>query len=187
MSAPNVLLLDEPTNDLDIETLCILENYLDTFAGAVIAVSHDRHFIDRIAKHTFVYEGNGKIGHYMGGYTDWAETKAALEEERAQLAKASSGAGSSGSGSTDTRGEKQKKLKFTFKEQKEYETIDDDIASLEAEIEEVDSEINKCGSDFGKLQKLTAQREELEDALEEKMERWVYLNDLAEQIEAQKK
>ena len=187
MSAPNVLLLDEPTNDLDIETLCILENYLDTFAGAVIAVSHDRHFIDRIAKHTFVYEGNGKIGHYMGGYTDWAETKAALEEERAQLAKASSGAGSSGSGSTDTRGEKQKKLKFTFKEQKEYETIDDDIASLEAEIEEVDSEINKCGSDFGKLQKLTAQREELEAALEEKMERWVYLNDLAEQIEAQKK
>lgn len=185
MSAPNVLLLDEPTNDLDIETLCILENYLDTFAGAVIAVSHDRHFIDRIAKHTFVYEGNGKIGHYMGGYTDWAETKAALEEERAQLAKAS--ASSSTSGGTDTRGEKQKKLKFTFKEQKEYETIDDDIASLEAEIEAVDSEINTAGSDFGKLQKLTAQREELEAALEEKMERWVYLNDLAEQIEAQKK
>ena len=185
MGAPNVLLLDEPTNDLDIETLCILENYLDTFAGAVIAVSHDRHFIDRIAKHTFVYEGNGKIGHYMGGYTDWAETKSALEEERAQLAKAS--ASSSTAGSTDTRGEKQKKLKFTFKEQKEYETIDDDIASLEAEIEEVDAEINKCGSDFGKLQKLTLKREELEAAFEEKMERWVYLNDLAEQIEAQKK
>ena len=185
MGAPNVLLLDEPTNDLDIETLCILENYLDTFAGAVIAVSHDRHFIDRIAKHTFVYEGNGKIGHYMGGYTDWSETKAALEEERAQLAKAS--ASSSTTGSTDTRGEKQKKLKFTFKEQKEFETIDDDIASLEAEIEEVDAEINKCGSDFGKLQKLTLKREELEAALEEKMERWVYLNDLAEQIEAQKK
>lgn len=185
MGAPNVLLLDEPTNDLDIETLCILENYLDTFAGAVIAVSHDRHFIDRIAKHTFVYEGNGKIGHYMGGYTDWAETKAALEEERAQLAKAS--ASSSTAGSTDTRGEKQKKLKFTFKEQKEFETIDDDIASLEAEIEEVDAEINKCGSDFGKLQKLTLKREELEASLEEKMERWVYLNDLAEQIDAQKK
>jgi len=151
----------------------------------VIAVSHDRHFIDRIAKHTFVYEGNGKIGHYMGGYTDWAETKAALEEERAQLAKAS--ASSSTSGGTDTRGEKQKKLKFTFKEQKEYETIDDDIASLEAEIEAVDKEINSAGSDFGKLQKLTAQREDLEAALEEKMERWVYLNDLAEQIEAQKK
>ncbi|MBR6529022.1 MAG: ABC-F family ATP-binding cassette domain-containing protein [Firmicutes bacterium] len=191
MSAPNVLLLDEPTNDLDIETLCILENYLDTFAGAVIAVSHDRHFIDRVAKHTFVYEGNGKIGHYMGGYTDWAETKAALEEERAELARAaaaSSGRGGSGAANSgDSRGEKQKKLKFTFKEQKEYETIDEDIASLEAEIEEVDSEINKCGSDFGKLQKLTAKRDELAAALDEKMERWVYLNDLAEQIEAQKK
>ena len=181
MGAPNVLLLDEPTNDLDIETLCILENYLDTFAGAVIAVSHDRHFIDRIAKHTFVYEGNGKIGHYMGGYTDWAETKAALEEERTKQAAPKS------ESSGDTRGEKQKKLKFTFKEQKEFETIDDDIASLEAAIEEVDAEINKCGSDFGKLQKLTLKREELEATLEEKMERWVYLNDLAEQIEAQKK
>ena len=186
MSAPNVLLLDEPTNDLDIETLCILENYLDTFAGAVITVSHDRHFIDRIAKHTFVYEGDGKIGHYMGGYTDWAETKAALEEERAEIAKAKSASNSS-STSNDTRAEKQKKLKFTFKEQKEFETIDEDIANLEAEIEEVDTEINKCGSDFGKLQKLTAKRDELTLALDEKMERWVYLNDLAEQIEAQKK
>ena len=181
MSAPNVLLLDEPTNDLDIETLCILENYLDTFAGAVIAVSHDRHFIDRIAKHTFVYEGDGKIGHYMGGYTDWAETRDALAEERAKQAAPKS------ESTGDTRGEKQKKLKFTFKEQKEYETIDEDIASLEEEIEEVDSEINKCGSDFGKLQKLTAKRDELAAALDEKMERWVYLNDLAEQIEAQKK
>ncbi len=181
MSAPNVLLLDEPTNDLDIETLCILENYLDTFAGAVIAVSHDRHFIDRIAKHTFVYEGDGKIGHYMGGYTDWAETKAALEEEMAKTVAPKATA------SGNTRGEKQKKLKFTFKEQKEFETIDDDIASLESEIESVDAEINTAGSDFGKLQKLTAKREELVAALDEKMERWVYLNDLAEQIEAQKK
>lgn len=185
MGAPNVLLLDEPTNDLDIETLCILENYLDTFAGAVIAVSHDRHFIDRIAKHTFVYEGDGTIGHYMGGYTDWAETKAALEEERAELAKAKNAGNTSNS--SDTRGEKQKKLKFTFKEQKEFETIDDDIASIEAEIEEVDAEINTAGSDFGKLQKLTTRRDELTAMLDEKMERWVYLNDLAEQIEAQKK
>ncbi len=186
MGAPNVLLLDEPTNDLDIETLCILENYLDTFAGAVIAVSHDRHFIDRIAKHTFVYEGDGKIGHYMGGYTDWAETKAALEEERAQLAKAKSVPENSGGGA-DTRREKQKKLKFSFKEQREFETIDDDIAAIEAEIEEVDAQINTAGSDFSKLQKLTARRDELTTALDEKMERWVYLNDLAEQIEAQKK
>ncbi|MBR5516733.1 MAG: ABC-F family ATP-binding cassette domain-containing protein [Firmicutes bacterium] len=187
MSTPNVLLLDEPTNDLDIETLCILENYLDTFAGAVIAVSHDRHFIDRIAKHTFVYEGDGKIGHYMGGYTDWAETKAALEEERAMMAAAAKANSPSDGTKGDTRGEKQKKLKFTFKEQKEFETIDEDIANLEAEIEAIDGEINKCGSDFGKLQKLTKEREDLESALEEKMERWVYLNDLAEQIESQKK
>jgi ATP-binding cassette subfamily F protein uup len=128
-----------------------------------------------------VYEGDGKIGHYMGGYTDWAETRDALAEERAKQAAPKS------ESTGDTRGEKQKKLKFTFKEQKEYETIDEDIANLESEIESVDAEINKCGSDFGKLQKLTLQREELEAALEQKMERWVYLNDLAEQIEAQKK
>ncbi len=186
MSAPNVLLLDEPTNDLDIETLCILENYLDTFAGAVISVSHDRHFIDRTCKHVFVYEGNGRIGHYMGGYTDWAETKAALEEERLEMTRASKPSGSL-SNQSDNRGEKPKKLKFTFKEQKEYETIDEDIANLEAEIEAIDVEINTAGSDFGKLQKLTANRDELNTKLEEKMERWVYLNDLAEQIEAQKK
>jgi len=179
MSAPNVLLLDEPTNDLDIDTLCILENYLDTFAGAVIAVSHDRHFIDRIAKHCFVYEGDGRIGHYFGGYTDWAATRKALDEEKASKSEVPKV-------SQDTRGEKQKKLKFSFKEQREFETIDDDIASLENEISGVDEEINSAGSDFGKLQKLTARRDELQTALDEKMERWVYLNDLAEQIEAQK-
>ncbi|MBQ9961211.1 MAG: ABC-F family ATP-binding cassette domain-containing protein [Firmicutes bacterium] len=179
MSAPNVLLLDEPTNDLDIDTLCILENYLDTFAGAVIAVSHDRHFIDRIAKHCFVYEGDGRIGHYFGGYTDWAETRKALDEEKAAKTETPKV-------SQDTRGEKQKKLKFSFKEQREFETIDDDIASLENEIAGVDEEINSAGSDFSKLQKLTARRDELQTALDEKMERWVYLNDLAEQIEAQK-
>lgn len=179
MSAPNVLLLDEPTNDLDIDTLCILENYLDTFAGAVIAVSHDRHFIDRIAKHCFVYEGGGHIGHYFGGYTDWAETRKALDEEKVAKAETPKV-------SQDTRGEKQKKLKFSFKEQKEFESIDDDIAELEDKIAGIDKEINSAGSDFGKLQKLTAQRDELQAALDEKMERWVYLNDLAEQIEAQK-
>ena len=177
MSAPNVLLLDEPTNDLDIETLCILENYLDTFQGAVIAVSHDRHFIDRVAKHVFVYEGDEKIGHYMGGYSDWAEIKAFREAE-AESSKTEKNV----SKGDNRREEKPKKLKFTFKEQKEYETIDDDIAELEAKLEEVEEQINSAGSDYGKLQKLTKEREELSAALDEKMERWEYLNDLAEKI-----
>jgi len=186
MSAPNVLLLDEPTNDLDIDTLCILENYLDTFAGAVIAVSHDRHFIDRIAQHTFVYEGNGHIGHYPGGYTDWAETRKALAEERIEKERATAREANPAKPQNDGRNSGPKKLKFSFKEQKEYETIDDDIASLEEAIEAVDSEINSAGSDYTKLQKLTARREELTAELDHKMERWIYLNDLAEQIEAQR-
>ena len=177
MSAPNVLLLDEPTNDLDIETLCILENYLDTFQGAVIAVSHDRHFIDRVAKHVFVYEGDEKIGHYMGGYSDWSEIKEFREAE-AESVKVGQGTRKG----DNRREEKPKKLKFTFKEQKEYETIDDDIAELEAKLEEVEEEINSAGSDYGKLQKLTKEREELSSALDEKMERWEYLNDLAQKI-----
>ena len=199
MSAPNVLLLDEPTNDLDIDTLCILEDYLDTFQGAVIAVSHDRHFIDRMAVRTFVYEGYGHIAHYPGGYTDWAETRKVQAEEAAALAAmaAQTGKNNTSSNTDDavtasTSGSSRdasrpQKLKFTYKEQKEYETIDEDIASLEEQIEAVDAEINTAGADFGKLQKLTAQRDELTAALDEKMERWVYLNDLAEQIEAQKK
>ena len=198
MGAPNVLLLDEPTNDLDIDTLCILEDYLDSFQGAVIAVSHDRHFIDRMAVRTFVYEGGGHIAHYPGGYTDWAETRKAQAEEAALAAQAAAAAksaastnsnvsGTSGNASSNGNASRPAKLKFTFKEQKEYETIDDDIASLEEQIEAVDAEINTAGADFGKLQKLTAQRDELTAALDEKMERWVYLNDLAEQIEAQKK
>ena len=191
MGAPNVLLLDEPTNDLDIETLCILENYLDTFAAAVIAVSHDRHFIDRVAKHCFVYEGDGHIGHYFGGYTDWVETKKALEEERAEL-EAAAKAASSGRESknseakSDGRNQKPKKLKFTYMEAREFETIDDDIAALEDEIAAVDAEINTAGSNYTLLQELTAKRDDLTAKLDEKTERWVYLNDLAEQIEAQK-
>ena len=196
MGAPNVLLLDEPTNDLDIDTLCILEDYLDSFQGAVIAVSHDRHFIDRMAIRTFVYEGGGHIAHYPGGYTDWAETRKALAEEAALARQSASFAGGTNPSSNSDDAAKStssrdanrpQKLKFSYKEQKEYETIDEDIANLEEQIEAVEAEINTAGADFGKLQKLTAQRDELSAALDEKMERWVYLNDLAEQIEAQKK
>lgn len=194
MSAPNVLLLDEPTNDLDIDTLCILEDYLDSFAGAVIAVSHDRHFIDRIAEKTFVYEGEGHIAEYPGGYSDWVERRAAGLAAEKNAGKSSGKTAASDGKQTDTSvpqagrtdAVRPKKLKFSYKEQREFETIDDDIAALESAIEEVDGRIAEAGSDYCKLQELTAKRDELTAALDEKMERWVYLNDLAEKIEAQK-
>lgn len=194
MSAPNVLLLDEPTNDLDIDTLCILEDYLDSFAGAVIAVSHDRHFIDRIAEKTFVYEGEGHIAEYPGGYSDWAERRAAGLAAEKNAGKSSGKTAASDGKQTDTSvpqagrtdAARPKKLKFSYKEQREFETIDEDIAALESAIEEVDGRIAEAGSDYCKLQELTVKRDELTAALDEKMERWVYLNDLAEKIEAQK-
>lgn len=194
MGAPNVLLLDEPTNDLDIDTLCILEDYLDSFAGAVIAVSHDRHFIDRIAEKTFVYEGDGHIAEYPGGYSDWAERRTAGLAAEKTVGKASGKTATSDGKQTDTSvpqagrtdAGRPKKLKFSYKEQREFEAIDEDIAALESAIEEVDGRIAEAGSDYCKLQELTAKRDELTAALDEKMERWVYLNDLAEKIEAQK-
>lgn len=193
MSAPNVLLLDEPTNDLDIDTLCILEDYLDSFAGAVIAVSHDRHFIDRIAEKTFVYEGEGHIAEYPGGYSDWAERRTAGLAAEKNAGKSCGKTAASDGKQTDSTSQtgrtdagRPKKLKFSYKEQREFETIDEDIAALESAIEEVDGRISEAGSDYCKLQELTAKRDELTAALDEKMERWVYLNDLAEKIEAQK-
>ena len=158
-------------------------------------VSHDRHFIDRMAIRTFVYEGDGHIAHYPGGYTDWAETRKALAEEAAlaaATAKAASTAKSDrtadqngGAGESEAAA-RPKKLKFTFKEQKEFETIDDDIAALEEKIADLDEQMSKCGSDYGKLNDLNRERDALVVQLDEKTERWVYLNDLAEQIEAQK-
>ena len=193
MSAPNVLLLDEPTNDLDIDTLCILEDYLDSFAGAVIAVSHDRHFIDRIAEKTFVYKGEGHIAEYPGGYSDWVERRAAGLAAEKNAGKSGGKTAASDGKQTDSTSQtgrtdagRPKKLKFSYKEQCEFETIDEDIAALESAIEEVDGRISEAGSDYCKLQELTAKRDELTAALDEKMERWVYLNDLAEKIEAQK-
>lgn len=193
MSAPNVLLLDEPTNDLDIDTLCILEDYLDSFAGAVIAVSHDRHFIDRIAEKTFVYKGEGHIAEYPGGYSDWVERRAAGLAAEKNAGKSGGKTAASDGKQTDSTSQtgrtdagRLKKLKFSYKEQREFETIDEDIAALESAIEEVDGRIAEAGSDYCKLQELTVKRDELTAALDEKMERWVYLNDLAEKIEAQK-
>ncbi|MGN0719192.1 MAG: ABC-F family ATP-binding cassette domain-containing protein [Anaerovoracaceae bacterium] len=187
MGAPNVLLLDEPTNDLDIDTLCILEDYLDSFAGAVIAVSHDRHFIDRIAVRTFVYEENGRIAHYPGGYTDWAARRDARLAVKASSVSADERKEKDVRKNAGTEDFAKKKLKFTYKEQREFETIDEEIAALEEALADVDAQMSSVGSDYSRLQELSEKREELSATLDEKMERWVYLNDLAEKIKAQKK
>ncbi len=176
MEAPNVLILDEPTNDLDIQTLTILEDYLDTFAGIVITVSHDRYFLDRIVNRIFAFEEGGHLKQYEGGYTDYLEkVKPIAKQEKSKPEKKATNG-------KKFKKEHQKKLKFTYKEQKEFETIDDDIAKLEEKIEQLDEEIMENATNSGKLAELTQQKEETEEALNEKMDRWVYLNDLAEQI-----
>lgn len=190
MSAPNVLILDEPTNDLDIETLEILEDYLDGFAGIVIVVSHDRYFLDRTVDRIFSFEGGGRLKQYEGGFSDYYEKK------QAENGIASDGATKSVkeavSGDTTSAKpkkyykERENKLKFTYAEQKEYDTIDDDIASLESKIEELDGEIAGAATQYSRLNELMQEKADVEAQLEHKMDRWVYLNDLAEKIEAQK-
>ena len=181
MSAPNVLLLDEPTNDLDIRTLMILEDYLDSFQGIVITVSHDRYFLDRVVRRIFAFEGDGNVVQYEGGFTDY---QVAYQRKLAQ-GEGSGMSGASVKSSQDGRAH-QKKLKFSYKEQKEWETIEDEIAGLEEAIESLDAQIAVSATDYGKLNQLMTEKAEKEAQLEEKMDRWVYLNDLAEQIEAQK-
>ena len=189
MQAPNILILDEPTNDLDIETLTILEDYLDDFSGAVMVVSHDRYFLDRVVRRTFAFEEGGNIKHYNGGYSDYAARKAEDAEATKAVAAGTSGGktgdgeGNTATSSTGSRPEKQKRLKFTYKEEKEYETIEDDITNLELRLEEVEKAMGKCGSDFVKLGELDREKQELEETLMEKMERWEYLSDLAARIE----
>jgi len=178
-AAPNVLLLDEPTNDLDIQTLSILEDYLDTFPGAVIAVSHDRYFLDRVVRRVFAVEGDGSVRAYPGGYTEYLDAKRAEEKAKAPKMPASD--------KGKERPAAPKKLKFSYKEQREFETIDDDIAALEEQIAQVQAEQAAKATDYVALQELQEKQSQLEDALEEKMERWVYLNDLAERIAAQEK
>jgi len=181
MDAPNVLLLDEPTNDLDIRTLTILEDYLDGFEGIVIIVSHDRYFLDRMVRRIFAFEGQGQVVQYEGGYTDY---QAAYERKQLE-----------GGGKEDTgkrQGEKtpqgkngrirEKKLKFTYQEQKDWEVIEDQIQALEGEIADLDSQIEAAARDFVELRRLMEEKEKKEKILEEKMERWMYLNDLAERI-----
>ena len=181
MEAPNVLVLDEPTNDLDIETLAVLEDYLESFPGVVIAVSHDRYFLDKLMNHVFVLVGNGEVRHYTGGYADYRADVA--EQERI---KKQSAASVSNGEKRDGRNQREK-LKFSFKEQREYEQIDQVIAELEEKIEETEQQIRSNSSDYTALQQLTQEKEELEEQLAQKMERWVYLNDLAERIAEQNK
>ena len=212
MEKPNVLILDEPTNDLDIATLQILEDYLDSFAGIVITVSHDRYFLDRVVRRIFAFEDNGTIRQYEGGYTDYELKKREENRSREEAGfgmnsdDGNSGKKKSGKTITDNESsgiagensengnqkkdswrEHQKKLKFTFKEQKEFETIDEDIAALEDKIKETEKLMSANASNSVKLMELSKQQEELQLALEEKMDRWVYLNELAEQIEAEQK
>ncbi|ERI91558.1 ABC transporter, ATP-binding protein [Clostridiales bacterium oral taxon 876 str. F0540] len=180
MEAPNVLLLDEPTNDLDIETLTILEDYIDDFPGAVIAVSHDRYFLDRMAEKIFLFEGQGRIKQYTGNYTEFKE----IEENETDIinSKKDNNKENVSKNSEAVDKKKEKPLKFSFKEQKEYDEIDSVISELESKIEETEKRINESSTDYGLLQELLAEKEALEKQLEEKMDRWVYLNELAEKI-----
>ena len=187
MEAPNVLVLDEPTNDLDIETLSVLEDYLEQFPGVVIAVSHDRYFLDKLMNHVFVLAGNGEVRHYTGGYADYRADVAEQQRLAAQERLDSQPLPNSSLKKTSGGRSHQEKLKFSFKEQREYEEIDGVIAGLEEKIAQTEALIAQNASDYAALQELTAEKEELETQLTAKMERWVYLNDLAERIEAQGK
>ena len=203
MEAPNVILLDEPTNDLDIQTLTILEDYLDTFPGIVITVSHDRYFLDRVVNRIFAFEGQGRVTQYEGGFTDYQRSVRA-EADQAGNRTASREAPGTGGGSAGNAQEAQdgnqaakrnnwkegqnvtRKLKLSFKEQRDWETIEEDIAALEAAVEELGKEIVRSSSNYTRLNELMAEKDAKEKELEEKMERWMYLNELMEQIEAQK-
>ena len=207
MEAPNVLILDEPTNDLDTQTLAILEDYLDSYEGIVIVVSHDRYFLDRVVRRIFAFEGNGEIRQYEGGYTDYVNrlaeegrkpggtvevqgmtARGVSEAESAQEAGGVTGtSGQNAAEQADSRDtwKREKKLKFSYKEQREYETIEDDIANLEARVEQLDADMAENATNSVKLGELLAEKEAAEQALEEKMERWEYLEELAAKIAGQ--
>ena len=182
MESPNVLILDEPTNDLDIETMTILEDYLDSFDGIVITVSHDRYFLDRVVNRIFAFEEGGVIRQYEGGYTDYIHKRPTPVEEKINGRE---------KGTSDSKRAKEeyrnqnKKLKFSYKEQREYESIEDDIADLEEQLETLDEQMNQYGSDYVKLREIAQKKEEMEQQLTEKMERWEYLEELAEKIAKQ--
>lgn len=175
MEMPNILVLDEPTNDLDVTTLAILEDYLQQFPGAVIAVSHDRFFLDRMADAIFEVRSGGEVRRYVGGYSDYLGQREPEETPETQEKRSKPA----------PQPQRAKKLKFSFNEQREYDTIDGDIAALEAELDRCEQEMNACGSDYVRLQEATDRKAELEKHLSEKMERWEYLMELAEKIKNQ--
>ena len=197
MDAPNVLLLDEPTNDLDIRTLTILEDYLDSFQGIVITVSHDRYFLDRIVRRIFAFEGNGKITQYEGGFTDYQAAVLRKEVEAEAMAVGNPKAGVKSDKLKDEKSEEDsksskktwnggpKKLRFTYQEQKDWDVIESQIEKLEEEIAGLEVQMEKAASDFVKLKELMDRKAQAESELDAKMERWMYLNDLAEKIEKQ--
>ena len=205
MEAPNVLILDEPTNDLDITTLTILEDYLDKFNGIVIEVSHDRYFLDRTVKRIFAFEGNGVINQYEGGYSDYVLRKEMNEvevgenaltgikgsgknknvvslkgNEKSKVTKGGEDSTKNGSASSDRN--TNRKPRFSYKEQREYDTIESEVSELEDKISNLEKEIESNATDFVKLGELTKEKEQAEALLEEKMDRWVYLEELAEKI-----
>ncbi len=179
MGAPNVLILDEPTNDLDIRTLTILEDYLDTFDGIVITVSHDRYFLDRCVRRIFAFEKNGVLKQYEGGYTDYQLRR---EMESGEFATGKESVKSAAEHTEKTGKPRTHQLKLSYKEQKEYDTIEEDIAALEEKIEQTEADILKFSRDFVKLNELTKEKENLQQQLDEKMERWMYLEDLVAKI-----
>ena len=179
MSAPNVLLLGEPTNDLDIQTLSILEDYLDDFPGAVIAVSHDRYFLDRLTDKIFAFEGQGAIKQYPGNYTDYQNRISVLEAEAA-VAEKSRSAAEKKPVLSDIPKERPRKL--SFNEQREYDQIEEVIAGVEQELAAVTAAINTAGSNFELLQELTVKQQELDLRLNELLDRWTYLNELVEEF-----
>lgn len=182
MDAPNVLLLDEPTNDLDIDTLRRLEDYLDEFNGIVITVSHDRYFLDRICNKIFAYEGNGHITIYTGNYSDYLvfqEANTLAQEAAQEEVKVKE--------TPKAKPRLEKKIKFTFAEQKEFETIDDEIDELEEKISQLDEQLVQYATDYVKLQEIMSEKSVVEETLAHKYERWEYLNQLAEEIENSKK
>lgn len=189
MTAPNVLILDEPTNDLDIQTLTILENYLDGFDGIIIVVSHDRYFLDRTVRRIFFFEGDGVIRQSEGGYSDYLIRKEleGLPDMTVKSMGARTNEATTSAQTQDSRitwKQHNKKLKFSYKEQKEFETIDEEIAALEEKMEALDAQMLENASNSVKLNELLQKKEEASQQLDEKMDRWVYLNDLNEQIQS---
>ena len=179
MEGPNILLLDEPTNDLDIQTLAILEEYLKRFPGIVITVSHDRYFLDKVVDRIFAFEENGILRQYEGGYSDYLETKQQEEGQASPSEKVRK------EQRLKTEKVKTEKLKFTWQEQKDYENIEDLIAGIENRLRELEKQMELSATDFVKLNGLMKEKEEQEALLEEKMERYLYLSDLAERIAQQ--